>query len=68
MFTNILHWICFEAELVSVGWGKKETQFHGSEGKAAATRKFEVENDLFFDLASYAFNDKYNDQCFTSCQ
>ncbi|KAI9206900.1 IKI3 family-domain-containing protein [Polychytrium aggregatum] len=24
---------------VSVGWGKKETQFHGSEGKAAAQRK-----------------------------
>ena len=21
---------------MSVGWGKKETQFHGSEGKAAA--------------------------------
>jgi elongator complex protein 1 len=26
----------------SVGWGKKETQFHGSEGKAAAQRKVDV--------------------------
>lgn len=25
-----------EQEMVNVGWGKKETQFHGSEGKAAA--------------------------------
>ena len=23
-------------QFMSVGWGKKETQFHGSEGKAAA--------------------------------
>lgn len=30
-----------EAEFVNVGWGKKETQFHGSEGKAAAQRKVE---------------------------
>ncbi|KAG2176226.1 hypothetical protein INT43_005460, partial [Umbelopsis isabellina] len=27
----------------SVGWGKKETQFHGSEGKAAAQRKSDVD-------------------------
>jgi elongator complex protein 1 len=27
----------------SVGWGKKETQFHGSEGKAAAQRKADVD-------------------------
>jgi hypothetical protein len=26
----------------SVGWGKKETQFHGSEGKAAAQKKVDV--------------------------
>lgn len=26
-------------QFVTVGWGKKETQFHGSEGKAAATAK-----------------------------
>lgn len=24
---------------VNVGWGKKETQFHGSEGKEAAQQK-----------------------------
>lgn len=28
-----------ENELISVGWGKKETQFHGSEGKNAAKSK-----------------------------
>lgn len=31
-----------EAEFITVGWGKKETQFHGSEGKEAAKRKQEV--------------------------
>jgi len=30
------------AQLISVGWGRKETQFHGSEGKSAASRKEEV--------------------------
>ena len=25
--------IDFVAELITVGWGKKETQFHGTEGK-----------------------------------
>lgn len=30
-----------EAEFVNVGWGKKETQFHGSEGKVAAQKKIE---------------------------
>lgn len=28
-------------EFITVGWGKKETQFHGSEGKTAATQKTE---------------------------
>jgi len=30
------------AQLISVGWGQKATQFHGSEGKSAASRKEEV--------------------------
>ena len=30
------------AEPINVGWGKKETQFHGSLGKAAAQSKQEV--------------------------
>ncbi|KAK7492537.1 hypothetical protein BaRGS_00016203 [Batillaria attramentaria] len=30
-----------EGELMAVGWGKKETQFHGSEGKQAAQRQKE---------------------------
>ncbi|XP_073841413.1 elongator complex protein 1 [Musca autumnalis] len=32
-----------EGGFVNVGWGKKETQFHGSEGKEAAKRKQESE-------------------------
>ncbi|GAB1600612.1 putative elongator complex protein 1 [Argonauta hians] len=28
-----------EAEFINVGWGKKETQFHGTEGKEAAKKK-----------------------------
>ncbi|XP_075929206.1 elongator complex protein 1 isoform X2 [Petromyzon marinus] len=31
-----------EAKFVTVGWGRKETQFHGSEGKQAAHKKQEV--------------------------
>lgn len=34
------------AEPVTVGWGKKETQFHGSEGKQAATKKETVQLEL----------------------
>ncbi|XP_062534614.1 elongator complex protein 1-like [Armigeres subalbatus] len=30
-----------DREFMSVGWGKKETQFHGSEGKGAARKKKE---------------------------
>ncbi|CAG8446071.1 15447_t:CDS:10 [Acaulospora morrowiae] len=33
-----------EAVSISVGWGKKETQFHGSEGKLAAQRIIDVSN------------------------
>lgn len=32
-----------ENQFMSVGWGKKETQFHGSEGKQAAKKKEEFE-------------------------
>ena len=32
----------FPAQPITVGWGKKETQFHGSEGKQAAVKKQEV--------------------------
>ncbi|OXU28995.1 hypothetical protein TSAR_015024 [Trichomalopsis sarcophagae] len=31
-----------EKQFITVGWGKKETQFHGSEGKAAAKAKSAV--------------------------
>uniref|UniRef100_A0A7N6A4C7 Elongator complex protein 1 n=1 Tax=Anabas testudineus TaxID=64144 RepID=A0A7N6A4C7_ANATE len=32
-----------EGKFITVGWGKKETQFHGSEGKQAAQRKLQVQ-------------------------
>ncbi|XP_077290540.1 elongator complex protein 1 [Arctopsyche grandis] len=32
-----------EGEFMTVGWGKKETQFHGSEGKQAAKKKLEFD-------------------------
>ena len=41
----VLSWLfCFylKASQVSVGWGKKETQFHGSEGKEAAKQVKQV--------------------------
>uniref|UniRef100_A0A8D3DMJ3 Elongator complex protein 1 n=1 Tax=Scophthalmus maximus TaxID=52904 RepID=A0A8D3DMJ3_SCOMX len=31
-----------EGKFITVGWGKKETQFHGSEGKQAAQRKIQA--------------------------
>lgn len=31
-----------DREFINVGWGKKETQFHGSEGKQAAKRKLDL--------------------------
>lgn len=34
------------AEPVTVGWGKKETQFHGSEGKQAASKKDIIETQV----------------------
>lgn len=33
-------------KFITVGWGKKETQFHGSEGKKAAQRKIQVHQDV----------------------
>ncbi|RZF38626.1 hypothetical protein LSTR_LSTR015983, partial [Laodelphax striatellus] len=35
-----------EKQMVNVGWGKKETQFHGSEGKAARTKTIETDVNL----------------------
>ena len=32
---------CITEKPITVGWGKKETQFHGSEGKQAATKRVE---------------------------
>jgi elongator complex protein 1 len=36
----------FTAENVTVGWGKKETQFHGSVGKQAALTKVTVHEEI----------------------
>ncbi|XP_028315057.1 elongator complex protein 1 isoform X2 [Gouania willdenowi] len=39
-----------EGKFITVGWGKKETQFHGSEGKQAAQKKIlEVQPALAWD-------------------
>lgn len=42
--------ISSSGKFVALGWGKKETQFHGSEGKQAAHRKQKVF------LSSFEFN------------
>lgn len=42
-----------EKELINVGWGKKETQFHGSEGKEAALKaSIDVDSNLVDDSHS----------------
>lgn len=45
--------ISFIAEFITVGWGKKETQFHGSVGKQAATAKPEVKIDSVVPTTKY---------------
>ena len=40
VLVSIKHFII--GQFVTVGWGKKETQFHGSEGKQAAQVKPQV--------------------------
>lgn len=40
--TNLLDKEFGEQQFITVGWGKKETQFHGSEGKQAAKVKNEI--------------------------
>lgn len=37
--SNLLDEQFGDGEFINVGWGKKETQFHGTEGKAAAHKK-----------------------------
>lgn len=39
---NLLSQEFGDKQFITVGWGKKETQFHGSEGKHAAKAKTEV--------------------------
>uniref|UniRef100_A0A1E1VXL1 Elongator complex protein 1 n=1 Tax=Pectinophora gossypiella TaxID=13191 RepID=A0A1E1VXL1_PECGO len=43
--TNLLAEEFGEKQFITVGWGKKETQFHGREGKQAAKAKTEVSGD-----------------------
>uniref|UniRef100_A0AAQ5Y6Y5 Elongator complex protein 1 n=1 Tax=Amphiprion ocellaris TaxID=80972 RepID=A0AAQ5Y6Y5_AMPOC len=38
-----------EGKFITVGWGKKETQFHGSEGKQAAQKKIQVQPAVAWD-------------------
>ncbi|XP_063627184.1 putative elongator complex protein 1 [Cydia splendana] len=44
--TTILDHEFGEKQFITVGWGKKETQFHGSEGKQAAKLKTEISGDV----------------------
>lgn len=39
--TNLIEEEAGEQEMINVGWGRKETQFHGSEGKQVALKKSE---------------------------
>uniref|UniRef100_A0A4W5NSL0 IkappaB kinase complex-associated protein n=1 Tax=Hucho hucho TaxID=62062 RepID=A0A4W5NSL0_9TELE len=41
--------LCVLGKFITVGWGKKETQFHGSEGKHAAQRKTIVQPAMSWD-------------------
>ena len=42
------------AEPINVGWGKKETQFHGSLGKAAAqSKQQEVYSSYLYHMITY---------------
>ena len=43
--TRIYQFLLPTAEPVTVGWGKKETQFHGSLGKQSAIKKEEVSGE-----------------------
>lgn len=42
------HFVCVAGKFITVGWGKKETQFHGSEGKQAAQKKVQVGDKATF--------------------
>ena len=35
-YLKLCSWPLGESKFINVGWGKKETQFHGTEGKGAA--------------------------------
>jgi elongator complex protein 1 len=49
LLANLTHTFYFSDMFVTVGWGKKETQFHGSEGKAAAKLPTQVDPNPAFD-------------------
>ena len=48
--------ISLVAEPINVGWGKKETQFHGSLGKAAAQSK---EKEVYISVLGYIIDTIY---------
>ena len=43
---------------ITVGWGSKETQFHGSEGKEAAKIKKIVSRFIVLSIISYVVDSK----------
>ena len=48
-----------EGEFINVGWGKKETQFHGSEGKQAAKKKLDEGSKVNLEELPKVRNDVY---------
>lgn len=48
-----------EGEFVNVGWGKKETQFHGSEGKQAAKQKTDDKQNTNIEELPKVSKEKY---------
>lgn len=55
MLLLINSFINFSEEFVNVGWGRKETQFHGSLGKEAAKQKSEVNYSMSKNNQPYMF-------------
>ena len=54
----VLLFITCSGEFMAVGWGKKETQFHGSEGKQAAHQRKEVSH--FCENYRMLFKEEWN--------
>lgn len=61
---NLLNEEFGEKQFITVGWGKKETQFHGSEGKQAAKAKTDVTAGKKKNISNFIKHARYNLQIF----